>query len=463
MVTRTPHLINLLRGWPSPSLLPAAALTAAAARALSDPTISVPGLQYAPDPGFQPLREHLAAWLARFYGAAPDADGICITGGASQSLANMLASFTDPGFTRAIWMVAPCYFLACPIFEDAGFGGRLRAVPEDDDGANVEVLAQKLQELDEAWERDGRGAKPEDLKKGAHRKLYRHVIYLVPTCANPSGKTLPLRRREALVRLARAHDALLIADDVYDLLQWPLTPAAAAAGTASAPAPFPPRDPLLRLPRLSDVDAALPGQAPFGHAVSNGSFSKIVAPGVRTGWVAATPAFAYGLSQTGASCSGGAPSQLAAVMVWELLRSGELERRLVEESIPQLRERHRRVLEAVEALLVPLGVAVRRSSLAGAEVYGGYFVWLTLPEGVRGADVADRAKELGVTVGAGDKFEVAGDEDGARFEREVRICFSWEEVEDVVEGVRRLGHAVRDVQQGKFVAGRRVDATYIEK
>ncbi|KAF3352921.1 hypothetical protein VdG1_08607 [Verticillium dahliae VDG1] len=81
----------------------------------------------------------------------------------------------------------------------------------------------------------------------------------------------------------------------------------------------------------------------------------------------------------------------------------------------------------------------------------------------RGADVADRAKELGVTVGAGDKFEVAGDEDGARFEREVRICFSWEEVEDVVEGVRRLGHAVRDVQQGKFVAGRRVDATYIEK
>lgn len=159
MVTRTPHLINLLRGWPSPSLLPAAALTAAAARALSDPTISVPGLQYAPDPGFQPLREHLAAWLARFYGAAPEADGICITGGASQSLANMLASFTDPGFTRAIWMVAPCYFLACPIFEDAGFGGRLRAVPEDDDGANVEVLAQKLQELDEAWERDGRGAK----------------------------------------------------------------------------------------------------------------------------------------------------------------------------------------------------------------------------------------------------------------------------------------------------------------
>ncbi|EGY20509.1 aminotransferase [Verticillium dahliae VdLs.17] len=415
MVTRTPHLINLLRGWPSPSLLPAAALTAAAARALSDPTISVPGLQYAPDPGFQPLREHLAAWLARFYGAAPEADGICITGGASQSLANMLASFTDPGFTRAIWMVAPCYFLACPIFEDAGFGGRLRAVPEDDDGANVEVLAQKLQELDEAWERDGRGAK--DLKKGAHRKLYRHVIYLVPTCANPSGKTLPLRRREALVRLARAHD---MDTAPAGAAAWHRLCARAVPAARSAPAPAAP--------------------APFGHAVSNGSFSKIVAPGVRTGWVAATPAFAYGLSQTGASCSGGAPSQLAAVMVWELLRSGELERRLVEESIPQLRERHRRVLEAVEALLVPLGVA-----------------------GVRGADVADRGRELGVTVGAGERFEVAGDEDGARFEREVRICFSWEEVEDVVEGVRRLSHAVRDVQQGKFVAGRRVDATYIEK
>ncbi|KAM0323530.1 hypothetical protein ACHAQA_008811 [Verticillium albo-atrum] len=457
MVTRTPQLINLLRGWPSASLLPAAALTAAAARALSDPAISVPALQYAPDPGFQPLREDLAAWLARFYGVAPDPDRICITGGASQSLANILTSFTDTGVTRAIWMVAPCYFLACPIFEDAGFGGRLKAAPEDEDGVDLAVLEKKLKELDEEWEREGRGAKPEDIKKAKNRKLYRHIIYLVPTCANPSGKTLPLPRREALVRLARAHDALLIADDVYDFLQWPL------GAPDDARRPFPPADPTLRLPRLSDVDASLPGQTPFGNAISNGSFSKIVSPGVRTGWVAATPAFAYGLSQTGASCSGGAPSQLSAVLVWELLRSGELERRLVEETIPQLAGRHARVLEAVETYLAPLGVEVRRSSLKGKEVYGGYFVWLTLPEGIKGADVAERAREVGVTVGAGEKFEVKGDEAGARFEREVRICFSWEEVEDVVEGVRRLGIAVKDVKEGRFEAQQKTDLTYIEK
>lgn len=151
--------INLLRGWPSPATLPSEALKAATARALSDPAVFIPGLQYAPDPGFQPLREALAAWLARFYDIGPgDPDRICITGGASQSAANILASFTDPAVTRSVWMAAPCYFLACPIFQDAGLGPRLRAVPEDQDGLDLEILEQKLKEADEAWDREGNGS-----------------------------------------------------------------------------------------------------------------------------------------------------------------------------------------------------------------------------------------------------------------------------------------------------------------
>lgn len=142
-------LINLLRGWPSPHLLPAALLRSAADYVLSDPSIAVPVLQYGIDPGYQPLREELARWLTPQYGFSEIRDDeIAISGGASQSLACVLQSFTDPGYTRAVWAVAPCYFMACPIFEDAGFWGRLRAVPEDEGGVDVEALARGLREVD---------------------------------------------------------------------------------------------------------------------------------------------------------------------------------------------------------------------------------------------------------------------------------------------------------------------------
>lgn len=149
-----PKPINFLRGWPSPSTLPAAALKAAADRVFSDPSVYVPALQYAPDPGYQPLREALAIWLSRFYHVIPDPARICVTGGASQSAACILQSYTDPLYTRNVWMVAPCYFLACPIFADSGFGAKMRAVPEDDEGINLEYLEREMQAVEDSHPRD---------------------------------------------------------------------------------------------------------------------------------------------------------------------------------------------------------------------------------------------------------------------------------------------------------------------
>lgn len=142
-------LINLIRGWPAPSLLASKLLSAAAQRVLSDPAILVPALQYGPDPGYEPLREALALWLGRHYGVKPDPERICISGGASQNLACILQSFTDPSYTRAVWMIAPCYHLACDIFDDAGFKGRLRAFPEDEEGIDLEELEANIRRLEE--------------------------------------------------------------------------------------------------------------------------------------------------------------------------------------------------------------------------------------------------------------------------------------------------------------------------
>ncbi|KAK0712282.1 pyridoxal phosphate-dependent transferase [Apiosordaria backusii] len=410
------ELINFLRGWPSPSLLSPSILQSATTALLSDPSLFVPALQYGPDPGYQPLREELAVWLGRQYSTETKSEQICITGGASQGLACVLASFTDPSYTQTVWASAPCYYLACPIFEDAGFGlGRIKAVPEDqEDGIDIDLLETML-------------------------KHYRHVVYLVSTCSNPSGTTMSLQKRKQLVELARKHDVLVVSDDVYDFLQWTILPHPDAS-SPSKPGPL--------LPRLSDVDLSTPPSTTeikegkwFGNAISNGSFSKLLGPGLRTGWVHGTPDFVMGLSQTGATRSGGAGSQFAAALLAEVMKAGELERHLQETVRPGLQRRHGIIIETIKQELGELGVTVAAQDKGR---FGGYFVWLTLPEGLDGKRVAQKARqEEELILADGEMFEVSGDEQGAKFRGNIRLSFSWEEEHKIREGVRRLGSVLR--------------------
>ena len=104
---------------------------------------------------------------------------------------------------------------------------------------------------------------------------------------------MTLRRREEIVRLARKYDALIVTDDVYDMLQWP------AEGTVGVEAGGK-TGKVAYLPRIVDVDRHLdegPGDE-YGNAVSNASFSKLIGPGCRTGFAEGTPKLAFGLSQT---------------------------------------------------------------------------------------------------------------------------------------------------------------------
>ncbi|KAK6827341.1 Valine--pyruvate aminotransferase [Apiospora arundinis] len=464
--------INLLRGWPSTHLLPVAALDAASRRLLANPSLAHPALLYGPDPGFEPLRGALAAWLADFYGGgtgSSDVERVAVSGGASQSVACILQSFTDPAYTRAVWMVAPCYFLACPIFADAGFGaGRLRAVPEDEEGIELGMLEAGLRKMDDEGEKEKEPQLSRYKDPGPHRKLYRHVIYCVPSFSNPSGKTMTLRRRQGLLELARKYDALVICDDVYDMLQWqPTTTTTTSTETDLNKA---------LLPRLTDLERPLgpsphdpPGKS-FGHAVSNGSFSKLVGPGLRTGWTESTPDLAYGLSQTGSTRSGGAPSQFAAAVVYELLVSGGLAAHLQKELRPAYRRRHGLVVETARKQLPAslyhsstpqaqdddgngMSMMTRTGltqTLAGRDdVFGGYFVWFRLPGNLKADEVAKRCQvEENLAIGTGGLFAVQGDENGPQFENEVRLCFAWEDEADLVDGVTRLGGVVRRMLEG---------------
>lgn len=290
----TDRPINLLKGAPNTSLLPVNLIKKAANSALSDPAIYTNGLTYGPDPGYEPFRHSISQWLTSFYRPKDPVtpSRICITGGASQNLGCMLNVYTDPEYTRNIWIVAPAYFLAFRIFEDAGFGGRMRAVPEDEEGLNIELLRREIGKSEEQARRRGTD-RPRYTPERKRAKVYKHIIYCVPTFANPSSRTMTLSRRKELVRLARDFDALVICDDVYDFLQWP-------ADTSNDLKAFE----TAHLPRLVDIDLELDGGTErdgadgFGNACSNGSFSKIAGPGLRVGWLDGTEKFAFGVSQT---------------------------------------------------------------------------------------------------------------------------------------------------------------------
>ncbi|KAF1831674.1 PLP-dependent transferase [Decorospora gaudefroyi] len=393
---------------------------------------------YGPDAGDPRLRRNMAEWLTRFYNPADPVseDRICISGGASQNLACLLQDFTDPVFTRNVWIVAPAYMLAFRIFEDAGFHKKLRAVPEDDQGIDMQYLRTQIRKSEDKAKSQNNNEPQFKLSRPSN-KIYKHVIYAVPAFSNPSSKTMSLRRREELVRLAREYDALIITDDVYDFLQWPssLSPSTLSIETAG-------------LPRIVDVDRYLDGGAErhgadgFGNAASNGSFSKIFGPGLRTGWLEGTPKLAYGVSQTGSSRSGGSPSQLTACFVAETLEIGELQRYVYDTLQPAYGSRYRRMVETINKHLTPLGVLTPQTD---REVVGGYFIWLTLPSPLKGLVVAQRAKEEeNLAVAQGEMFEVPGDteHEGTSFSNDIRVCFAWEDEAMLAEGIERLAAVI---------------------
>ncbi|KAL9621527.1 MAG: hypothetical protein Q9160_004057 [Pyrenula sp. 1 TL-2023] len=453
--------INLQIGCPSPSLFPSQDIISAASATLSDDKIAAEALIYGPDHGFQSLRESVARWLTDFYhpAAGPiSPSSIIISNGASGNLANILAKFTDPIYTRRIWMVEPTYFLACPIFEDAGFVDRLRGIPEDDEGIDIDFLREGLTQTDAEAHANG---STQPLKTGPrYPKLYRHIIYCVPAFSNPTGKTMSLRRRESLIRIARAFDALVIADDVYDFLRWPSSaPSPSTSTSTSAPLPHPP-------PRLVDLDRSLPyppssspspSQAPsptrYGNALSNSTFSKLLAPGLRVSFCdCPTPSSANLLSQVGSTQSGGAPSHMSSVFVDNILRSGALQRHVTLTVLPTYARRRAVMVAAVERWLVrPFGVRIVGGAAGEGEVAGGFFLYLLFPphfpDAKEIADVALREQKL--TVAPGEMMAVKGD--GGSLERGrkeggfvsgVRLSWSWCGEREIEEGVWRLGGVV---------------------
>ncbi len=358
-------VISFARGNPSPDILPVDALKECAAAVIEREGRTI--LNYGPAGGYPPLRE----WIAAQHGVEPSR--VVISTGSLAGF-NFLARHLFDGGGRAV-VEAPSYDRTLGVL--ASLHADIESVPLTDAGLDLDRLESIL----------ATGPAPK-------------LLYSIPTFQNPSGRTLPLEQRHALVELAGARGSLVYEDDPYRLVRYGGEP----------------------LPSMYDL-------AGKQGVVFSSSFSKTGAPGLRVGYMIVPPELVGPVEAIAASTYIG-PSPLPQAMLHEFIQRGLFETNLVV-VCDQLRKRRDAMLETLEAEF-PEG-----SSWSHPD--GGYFLWVDLPAGVRVQELAARAGEVGVQLVKGTDFFA-----GPGGEESMRLAFSFPSVDEIREGIRRLGALVRE-------------------
>lgn len=354
--------ISFARGAPAPDLIPSDELADCALEVARRDGAKV--FSYGPGGGYAPLRE----WVAQRHGAAPER--VVLTVGGLQGFvfyaAEQLAR--RPG---RVLVEGPSYDRPLKVL--AREGAEIVALPMDDEGLDPDALESELE------------SRPDPPS----------FLYTIPTFQNPSGRTLSTGRRERLVEVAREHDLAVLEDDPYGLVRF----------EGETP------------PSLLELE----GGERFTYT---SSFSKTVAPGVRTGYFVLPESEAAPFEERAVSTYI-SPPFLPEAIVWEFIRRERFE--------PNL-ERVRSELRARRDAMLAALAAHAPEDAAWSTPEGGYFVWLDLP-GVDIADLARRAEESGVAIVTGPGFFPRG---SGRGTSSARLAFSYETPERVTEGVERL-------------------------
>jgi 2-aminoadipate transaminase len=367
-----------------PGLLPDLAVEAATALA----KYRAETLQYAPRMGLPELR----AWIAEYMtadGARVSAENILVTNGAKHALELVCRLLLDEG--DAVVMTAPTYFSAIPIIRS--FGVSFLEVDQDRDGLNVSDLAALL------------------VRRRKEGKPQPKFIYDVPDFHNPTGVTMPVERRAALLDLAAAHGIAVVEDSPYRKVRFE---------GASVPS----------LKALDSRDIVL----------QLGTFSKLMAPGLRVGWIAAAPALVARMAQLKTD-AGSCP--LTQRTILEFCANGRLAQHIASVQ-GQYRANRDRMVAAVRRELPDVSFEMP---------HGGYYLWLTFPDGVDADELVACANRSGVTVISGSKFFARADVAHPR--NHVRVAYSHAGEDEIDEGIRRLAAADAAVGKGAAAAALR--------
>ena len=377
-LTQRPEVISFAGGLPAPEVFPVARFQEACHHVLA--TQASIALQYGPTEGYRPLRELIVEQMAR-YGILATVDNVMITSGSQQALdliAKLLINRGDRILTEC-----PTYLGALQAFDL--FGAEYVTVPIDDDG----LQSSRLEEA---------------LRSGPK------FMYILPNFQNPGGVTLALERREELVSLSNKYGIPIIEDDPYGQLRY--------EGEHIPP--------LVVLDRLN---LQRDNQYLLGNVIYLSTFSKVLAPGLRLGWIVAPPDVISKLVQLKQSADLHT-SSFAQMVAYEVARDG-----FVDEHVKLIRrvykERRDAMLAALREYFPP--------EVTWTRPQGGLFLWVTMPDGVDSMRMLEAALRQNVAFVPGDPFYPGG-HNGSH----MRLNFSNAAPQQIREGIRRLSLAVEE-------------------
>lgn len=374
-----PNVISFAGGYPDRSLFPTQQLNQAFKHSFNSGDTEL--LQYASTQGYLPLREKIAARL-RATGIPTRADNIMMTQGAQQGLDLVARLMLDPG--DGLVVEAPTYLGALAAFN--AYQPTYYEIPMQDDGMDINALQRVLM---------------------SHKVKF---IYTVPDFQNPTGVVMSVAKRQALIRLANQYDVMILEDNPYRDLRYDGKP----------------------LPTIKSFDTQ-------GRVVYLGSFSKILSPSLRMGWLVAAP----DLLQELLALKGGSDlesSNLTMHGIDAYMAENDLDAHITE-----IQNRYREKKNAMVA-------AMNRYLPDEAHFTnpdGGFFLWLTMPAGFdMGAFMKQHLlPESNISyVPSANLYATSAQVNGAR------LNFTGPTLEQIDTGIKALGDALKTALQHHLVA-----------
>ena len=333
-------------------------------------------LQYGSTSGMMRLRQELSKFMTESNIHADPKKEIMVTTGSQEAIDLVTRVFIDPGDTMIIG--SPTYLAALSAFKQ--MNPDFHEVPIDADGMNVDFLEAELKKLK---------AEDKEVK----------LLYVIPSFQNPTSTRLPVERRKTMLELAEEYDFIILEDNPYGYISF------------DEPMPTP-----------------LAGMDKSGRVLYTSTFSKIISPGMRIGWITANDEFIMKMSEAKSRisiCNDGLSQFVAA----EMLRKGDVARQ-----IPKITEVYRRkrdlMLEAMEASFPEVAEWNRPG--------GGLFLWAKMPEHVDTTELLTEAINRGVAYIPGCNFF------SSPAHNYMRLNYSLPSEDDIVEGIQILGGLLKE-------------------
>ena len=376
-VIKQPGMISFAGGMPAPEVFPIDQFSEGSEKLVSEGTSL---LQYGTTEGYDPLRSFLAKWTAPRMGREVGLDEILLTTGSQQVLDLFAWAMIDPGDVAIV--EAPSYMAALTAFYN--HGADFASVPVDGEGMVVSELPALIERL---------------RKEGKKPKF----IYTIVNFQNPAGATMTVERRKELAAIAERYGLAIFEDDPYGYVRFDGE----------------------HLPSIFSFDKA-------GNTIYAGSFSKILSPGVRIGWVSGPKDIIRQMAvfkQAVDLCS----SPITQVLTYEYCRKGYLDSHLPN-IVQDYRVKRDAMEESFRKHLAPQGITWVKPE-------GGFFYWLNTGN-IDSGELARKALEKKVAILPGAPFCV----NPAAGVHAARVNYTYSKPDVIEEGVSRLAQAIQEMK-----------------